>query len=236
MSASEVHMFERYSEKARRVIFFARYEASQFGSSGIETEHLLLGILRESRDLLLSVAPAAEVETIGEQIRAQVSSRGKIPTSVELPFRESSRRALTYACEEADRLESKTISVLHILLGLLREEACLAQRILVGMGVTLDAARRRATDWSDNGAAPHGRTLPVGFAAGAVPNEEFHRAVMDALDEANLLHSPSAGPEHLLLGLLRNESSLAARLLREAGLDLDSIRRKLGHADGRPTD
>jgi ATP-dependent Clp protease ATP-binding subunit ClpC len=42
-------MFERYTEKARRVIFFARYEASQFGSPSIETEHLLLGLLRESK-------------------------------------------------------------------------------------------------------------------------------------------------------------------------------------------
>ena len=44
-------MFERYTEKARRVIFFARYEASQFGSPDIETEHLLLGVLREGKDL-----------------------------------------------------------------------------------------------------------------------------------------------------------------------------------------
>jgi ATP-dependent Clp protease ATP-binding subunit ClpC len=44
-------MFERYTEKARRVIFFARYEASQFGSPYIETEHLLLGLLREDKAL-----------------------------------------------------------------------------------------------------------------------------------------------------------------------------------------
>ena len=44
-------MFEKYTEKARRVIFFARYEASQFGSPYIETEHLLLGLLREDKAL-----------------------------------------------------------------------------------------------------------------------------------------------------------------------------------------
>ena len=44
-------MFERYTEKARRVIFFARYEASQYGSPSIETEHLLLGLMREDKGL-----------------------------------------------------------------------------------------------------------------------------------------------------------------------------------------
>ncbi len=60
-------MFERYSDKARRVIFFARYEASQSGTPAIDTEHLLLGILRESRDLLLSVASPAMVPSINRR-------------------------------------------------------------------------------------------------------------------------------------------------------------------------
>ena len=51
-SARELNaMFERYTERARRVIFFARYEASQFGSTTIETEHLLLGLIREDKNL-----------------------------------------------------------------------------------------------------------------------------------------------------------------------------------------
>ena len=221
-------MFERYSEKARRVIFFARYEASKFGSPAIDTEHLLLGLLRESKDLLLSLAPSADAETIREQIRLRVSVRGEVPTSVELPFSESSKGVLNFAIEEADRLGSKTISVQHLLLGLMREENCLAQRILAELGVTLEAARQTAAGWTEKGGGPPAFNLTGGVSGRAVPNEEFHRAVMDAIDEATLLRSPSAKPEHLLLGLLRNESSLATRLLREAGLDLDSVRRKLG--------
>ena len=59
-------MFERYTEKARRVIFFARYEASQFGSPCIETEHLLLGLLREDKALVRSLVdgvPFLRIET-----------------------------------------------------------------------------------------------------------------------------------------------------------------------------
>jgi len=110
-------MFERYSDKARRVIFFARYEASEFGSPIIDTEHLLLGILRESQDLLLSVASSTAVSTIRDRIRQQVPIRDKIPTSVDLPFSESAKNSLNWATEEADQLGNRTITPLHILLG-----------------------------------------------------------------------------------------------------------------------
>jgi ATP-dependent Clp protease ATP-binding subunit ClpC len=64
-------MFERYTEKARRVIFFARYEASQFGSPYIETEHLLLGLLRENHVIAAKFLPA---ESSVEVIRQKVES------------------------------------------------------------------------------------------------------------------------------------------------------------------
>ncbi len=64
-------MFERYTEKARRVIFFARYEASQFGSPYIETEHLLLGLLREDKGLTNRFMRShSAVESIRRQIES----------------------------------------------------------------------------------------------------------------------------------------------------------------------
>ncbi len=223
-------MFERYSDKARRVIFFARYEASQFGSPAIDTEHLLLGILREAHDFLFSIAPSAQVELIRERIRQLVPARDEIPTSVDLPFSEAAKGALNSAAEEADRMESRIISVQHILLGLLREEDCLAQRILAELGVGVEAARRAAAGWIDSGAGSPGFSAPGGVTGRPMPNQEFQKIITDAIEEAGLLRSMSARPEHLLLGLLRNEDSLAAKILREAGLDLVTVRRRLGAA------
>src|SRR5215467_6195917 len=98
-------MFERYTEKARRVIFFARYEASLFGSPYIETEHLLLGLLREDKRLaslfLHSDVPA---DAIRKKIEQHTAIRDRIPTSVDLPLSNESKRVLTYAGEEAKRL------------------------------------------------------------------------------------------------------------------------------------
>ena len=90
-------MFERYTEKARRTIYFARHEASQFGSPRIESEHVLLGLLRESKALcakLLANSPAT-TDSIRKQIEKHTTFGEKIPTSVDLPITEECRRILT---------------------------------------------------------------------------------------------------------------------------------------------
>src|SRR6266704_3405307 len=83
-------MFERYTEMARRVIFFARYEASQFGASMIEPEHLLLGLSREDKPLFSRFLTDSKqsLEYIRGQIKQRSSAREKdnTPTSVELPL------------------------------------------------------------------------------------------------------------------------------------------------------
>ena len=95
-------MFERYTEKARRVIFFARYEASQFGSPYIETEHLLLGLLREDKALTNRFLRShASVESIRKQIEGHTTIREKVSTSVDLPLSNECKRVLAYAAEEA---------------------------------------------------------------------------------------------------------------------------------------
>src|ERR1700733_12471492 len=135
-------MFERYTEKARRVIFFARYEASQFGSPYIETEHLLLGILREEKALTNRfLGSHASVESIFKQIQEHTVVREKFPTSVDLPLSNESKRVLAYAAEESERLRQKVIGPEHLLLGLLREQKCFAAAILEERGVKLNQVR-----------------------------------------------------------------------------------------------
>src|SRR5881396_21798 len=135
-------MFERYTEKARRVIFFARYEASQFGSPYIETEHLLLGLLREDKTLTNRfLRPHASVESIRKQIEGHTTVREKISTSVDLALSDECKRVLAYGAEETDRLRHKHIGTEHLLLGLLREEKCFAAEILHERGLRLSTIR-----------------------------------------------------------------------------------------------
>src|SRR5712692_2323529 len=135
-------MFERYTEKARRVIFFARYEASQFGSPYIETEHLLLGLLREDKALANRfLRSQAAVESIRKQIEGHTKFREKVSTSVDLPLSHECKRVLAYGAEETERLSQKHIGTEHLLLGLLREEKCFAAEILHERGLRLSAIR-----------------------------------------------------------------------------------------------
>lgn len=139
-------MFERYTEQARRVIFFARYEASQYGSPYIETEHLLLGLLREDKVIvgdLLKINSLASLETVRKDIEAAIERRERISTSTEVPLTQESRRILNYAAEEADSLSHRHIGTEHLLLGILREEKCLAARLLAKYEVTLNDLREK---------------------------------------------------------------------------------------------
>jgi hypothetical protein len=133
-------MFERYSEKSRRVIFFARYEASQFGSMTIESEHLLLGLMREDKALferLLSLS----VRDLTDDVTKRLVSREKVSTSIDLPLSNECKRILAYAAEEAERLNRKTIGTESLLLGMLREEKCGAAEVLYQRQLKLDTVR-----------------------------------------------------------------------------------------------
>src|SRR5437588_11788805 len=144
-SVGNLLMFERYTEKARRVIFFARYEASQFGAPAIEPEHLLLGLMREDKTLTGRFFPRASVniEAIRKEIEGRTLLREKISTSVELPLAPETKRVLAYAHEESDRLQHRHIGTEHLLLGLLREDRSMAAEILYERGLRLTSVRER---------------------------------------------------------------------------------------------
>jgi ATP-dependent Clp protease ATP-binding subunit ClpC len=136
-------MFERYTERARRVIFFARYEASQLGSSSIETEHLLLGLIREGKGLTSRLFSKSHLsmETIRREIEGRAAYREKVSTSVDIPLSPESKRVLGYASEEAERILHNYIGTEHVLLGLMREERCVAAGILAEKGLRLATVR-----------------------------------------------------------------------------------------------
>ena len=137
-------MFELYTEKARRTIFFARYEASQLGSPDIETEHLLLGVLREDKRLR-HLLPRQDFGAIHQKVEALSPKRERVSTSIDLPLSHGSKRVLGYAAQEAERLTHKHIGTEHLFLGLMREEEGMAAAILQEFGVTLANAREQIT-------------------------------------------------------------------------------------------
>lgn len=148
-------MFERYTEKARRAIFFARYEASQFGSECIETEHLLLGLMREDEALANRLGHSlGSIEAVRARVEKHRPVGEKVSTSVDLPLSQEGKRILAYAAEEAERLAHKHIGTEHLLLGILREEKSLAATILHERGLTLSGVREELKNAPAEHAAP----------------------------------------------------------------------------------
>jgi len=167
-------MFERYTEGARRTIFFGRYEASQFGSPFIESEHILLGILREGRKTLAAVLGLnGKEEEIRASIVASIQQGEKFSTSVDLPLTDECKRIFAFAAEEAMRANQKYIGLEHLTLGILREN-CLAARILGKQGLTLESARKLIAGAKEQleAAASSRSPTPAEISAASTPAQE----------------------------------------------------------------
>ncbi|MCZ6777715.1 MAG: ATP-dependent Clp protease ATP-binding subunit [Acidobacteria bacterium] len=136
-------MFEKFTEKAKRVLFLARYEASQMGGRVIGTEHLLLGLLKEGEEVTREIFMRSNIsmEMLRAELENQGPSRERVSTSVEIPFSEETKKVLTCAEEEAERLLHNYIGTEHLLLGLLRVENSAAGQLLADKGMRLFAVR-----------------------------------------------------------------------------------------------
>lgn len=134
-------MFERYTEDARRAFFFARFEASNFGSKEITTEHLLLGLFRADRAFMTHFLPGDREETIRNQIEQRTPAREWVSTSTDLPLSEECKRVLKNSAQEADQFKHKDIGTEHLLLGLLGEKKSFSAEILRQAGLEYSQVR-----------------------------------------------------------------------------------------------
>ena len=173
-------MFERYDEHARRAIFFARYTASQSGSPTIETEHLLLGLVREASPLFVRLAPSISLEELRERIPRKVVVENPA-ARIHMALSRECKRILGYSAEEANDLDHRYIGAEHLLLGVLRENTCLAARLLSEVGIQFEQLRQDlARSAPRPGAADPGSAPPVEVDRAGV------HAVIDKLPDAVL--------------------------------------------------
>ena len=136
-------MFEKYNEKARRALFFARYESSKLGSKVIESEHILLGVLREGEEIIKEIFARFNVKP--DDIRREVEGDRvfveRVSSTQELPLSEESKKILAYASHEAESMMHPYVGTEHLLIGILRVDPCVAGRILMAHGFNLYGVR-----------------------------------------------------------------------------------------------
>lgn len=135
-------MWAKFTERARRVIFFAQQEAGRFGENHVSTEHLLLGLIREPNSIAVKVLKNLDVSL--DIIKAELDSnvkQGEGRLSDDMQLAPRAKRAIDLAYDEAKELDNGYIGTEHLLLGLIREREGIAAKVLARLGVTLDRAR-----------------------------------------------------------------------------------------------
>lgn len=170
-------MFERYTERARRVLFFARYEASQLGGLAIESDHLLLGLIREGEGLTARMFARARIplEQLRREIEGRTVLREMVPTSVEIPFSGETKRILQHAAKEADGLHHGHIGPEHLLLGILCADRSVAASILTEHGMRLATVREDIVQPLHQQASPRSGTPGSPSIAADMRDAQFAR-------------------------------------------------------------
>src|SRR5579872_713980 len=152
----ETAMWQRFTERSRRVIYFSQEEAGQLDQHYVSTEHLLLGLIRENDSVAARILDRLGV-SLG-RIRAEIErqvTRGDARLGQDFQLTPRSKRVIDLAYDEARQLNNNYIGTEHLLLGLIREGEGLAGRVLSKLGVDLDRTRREVQSLQEVGDNPH---------------------------------------------------------------------------------
>ena len=136
-------MFNRFTERARKVILLAKEEAKRFNHDYIGTEHILLGLIREGEGVAAAVLASLGLnpDKIRLEVEKLVQPGPATIVSGDIPFTPKAKKAIELAMEEARELGHNYIGTEHILLGLIREGEGVASQVLMNLGLDLDRVR-----------------------------------------------------------------------------------------------
>ena len=222
-------MFERFTDRARRVVVLAQEEARILGHNYIGTEHLLLGLISEGEGVAAKVLERLGISA--DAVRAKVESiigdAGKESPRGHIPFTPRAKKVLELSLREALQLGHNYIGTEHILLGLIREGQGLAAEVLVNLGADLSVVREAViqalSGYRGRGSSPGGG--PFG------PARETPATIKSRVEARRLAGSRAVGSHHLLQAMLGDEDSLAAKALAELGVTREAVEEQLGKLD-----
>ena len=213
-------MFERFTDRARRVVVLAQDEARALNHNYIGTEHLLLGLIHEGEGVAAKALESMDVSL--DAVRAQVVEiigEGQAAPSGHIPFTPRAKKVLELSLREALQLGHNYIGTEHILLGLIHEGEGVAAKALESMGISLEAVRQEVEEIIGQGTEP-----PVGH----IPFTPRAKKVLElSLREGLQMGHKYIGTEFLLLGLIREGEGVAAQVLVKLGADLPRVRQQV---------
>ncbi len=225
--------FDKFTERARKVLSLAQEEAQRFQHNYIGTEHLLLGLVREGEGIAARTLGRMGVSL--EKVRNAVEfiiGRGDRIVLGEIGLTPRAKKVIELAVDEAHRLNHHYIGTEHLLLGLVREGEGIAAGVLESLGVRLQNLRREVSvTLGQKGVAADSERL-AGNEEQYVYNtmhivhhitQQLYQAIQFAEGERERLKHPSFGTEHILLGLLYDKQSVTALVFKELGIDFPEV-------------
>jgi ATP-dependent Clp protease ATP-binding subunit ClpC len=225
-------MFEKFSDRARRVVVLSQEEARLLNHNYIGTEHILLGLVHEDEGVAARALRSLNVRL--DAVRGEVEEiigQGGSPPSDHIPFTPRAKKVLELSLREAIQLGHNYIGTEHILLGLVREGEGVACEVLVKLGADLPKVRARVLQLvaESSGQGTGGWIFRPSSELTAVL-DEAHR-VAEARGEAEIM------PIHLFLAAVEHPDGAAGRMLRTVGVDPEDLRRRvLDESDDAPDD
>ncbi|MGA0870265.1 MAG: Clp protease N-terminal domain-containing protein, partial [Planctomycetota bacterium] len=142
-------MFDRFTDRAKKVMSFARQEAQKFNHEYIGTEHILLGLVQEGSGVAANVLKNMNIdlEKVRHEVEKIVKTGPSMVTMGQLPFTPRAKKVLELSMEEASQLNHNYIGTEHLLLGLIKENEGIAAQVLRNRGVQLDEVREEVREF-----------------------------------------------------------------------------------------
>jgi ATP-dependent Clp protease ATP-binding subunit ClpA len=231
--------FDRFNDRAKRVIALAQADAIRFNHNYIGTEHLLLAMVREGEGIAgrVLISLGLDQSKVREAIMKAVGPGHDPRAPTEIILAPDTKKVFELAIDEMRKLGVSHVGTEHLLLGIVRlGETSTAAKLLASLGVELEKVRHATIAWLGQ-AAPAAATWREGRSPGMGPFDRFNdrskRVLALAQDEAIRFNHNYIGTEHLLLGLIREGEGVAARVLDSLGVELSMVRRSVEFTIGR---
>ena len=231
--------FDRFNDRAKRVLALSQDEAIRLNHNYIGVEHLLLGLIREGEGVAARVLDSLRVDLSKMRSSVEVMiGRGKETTSPsEITLSPRTKKVIELAVDESRKLGHSHVGTEHLLLGIVREGQSVGAGVLESMGVNLEQVRHQVIAVLGQHRPEMGATASAGIgpSAGAgigsshpVPfvdrlETSGRRALARAYWEAGRANDKEVAPHHLLLGLVTSGDVWTHRLLAELGVDLADL-------------
>jgi ATP-dependent Clp protease ATP-binding subunit ClpA len=228
--------FDRFNDRAKRVLALAQDEAIRFNHNYIGTEHLLLGLVREGEGVAARGLDSLGIELsrVRSSVEALIGRGDSTKTPHEITLAPDTKKVIDLAIDEARKLGHSHIGTEHLLLGIVRlGEASTAAKVLASLSVDLEKVRHQViAELGQRGpaaASPSSAPQSVAQLSGSGGpfdrfNDRAKKVLAYAQEEAVRFKHNYIGTEHLLLGLVREGESVAARVLNSLGIELSKVR------------